>query len=87
MATATEHATKLETLQKNLDRLSDTYAKLGNGQDIRDLIEFIRHRPGWTTIAELRFANAIATSMTMHLNAVSNLKNEFREGCREVGTD
>lgn len=86
MATVSEHETELANLERNLERLSDTYAKLGNGQDIRDLIEFIRHKPGWTTPAELTFANGIATAMTFHLNAVSTLKNEFVQGCREVGT-
>lgn len=85
MGTATEHELDIANLQKNLERLSDVYSKLGNGQDIRDLIDFIRHRPGWTTIAEFRFANGIATAMTFHLNAVSALKNEFLQGCKEVG--
>ena len=85
MATATAHELDLANLQMNLERLREAYSRLGNGEDIRELIEFIRHRPGWTTIAELKFANGIATAMTFHLSAVSALKNEFLQGCKEVG--
>jgi hypothetical protein len=81
------HEREVAELLRNIERLSDAYSKLGNGQDIRDLIEFIRvHQKGYTTVAESRFANAIANAMISHLNAVTTLKSEFIQACREVDT-
>lgn len=79
------HEREVAELLKNIERLSQVYSTLGNGQDIRDLIEFIRlHQKGYTTPAESRFANAIANAMISQLNAVTTLKGEFIQACREV---
>ena len=85
--TSSAHDREVTELLKNVERLGDVYSKLGNGQDIRDLIEYIReHQGGFTTFAESKFANGIANAMVAQLNAVSTLKGEFIQACKEVDT-
>lgn len=79
----TTQAHDIEKLEKEVKELSTKMQHLVAGPELKEvLIHF--HKPGWTTPAEYRFANAILTSMIANVTALTTLKNEFIKASAEV---
>lgn len=58
---------------------------LAPAADAEELITII-HRPGWTTIAELRLVNALVDSITAHAHTVAGMRAALLAASREIGT-
>jgi len=63
---------QLDKLDKKITALSDALAKLGRGTTLQDLLKIIR-KPGWTTPAELAFANTIVDALAVQVGALDKL--------------
>lgn len=63
---------QLDKLDKKITALSDALAKLGRGTTLQDLLKIIR-KPGWTTPAELAFANTIVDALAVQVGALEKL--------------
>ena len=74
---------ELRRLEKRITALSSALAQLGRGTDLRKLIMVIR-KPGWTTPAELRFANALIDGMLGQTAALAASKSALLQASAAV---
>ena len=74
----------LEGLGKKVTALSDALAKLGNGEDLKHLLQII-HRPGWTTPAEFLLVNSIVDHLAGQVGHLANLKGQLMKASEAVG--
>jgi len=81
---ANTHKTSLTKLEKKLKGFNNAFGKLGNGDDVQEMLKII-HKPGWTTIAELTFVHGLVDSMHAHVEAISALKSALLSGSKQFG--
>lgn len=74
---------QLDKLDKKITALSDALAKLGRGTTLQDLLKIIR-KPGWTTPAELAFANTIVDALTAQVGALDKLATSLTKSAALV---
>ena len=79
----TTQAHDVDILEKQVKELSTKLQHLVAGPELKEVLSHF-HKPGWTTPAEYRFANAILTSMIANVTALNALKNEFVKATAEV---
>jgi hypothetical protein len=77
------HALGISNLERRTKELTNTLSKLAEIKDFEELIRLIRLK-GWTTPAELRFANAMVESMASHATVLAKTKAELMEASRLV---
>ncbi len=75
-----QHVLRLETKIKRLREQLTNTAKRG---DLEELITII-HRPGFTSIAESMFANAIVDALLAHTETIDALKSALVKGSRAI---
>lgn len=73
----------IKRLEKKVTDLSNALARLGKGEDLKQLLIILR-RPGWTTLAELIFASAILDSLQANVKALDSLKSKLLKGSAAV---
>jgi hypothetical protein len=74
----------LPKLEKNIEALQATLAKLASSDDFVELLRYI-HQPGWTTIAEFYLVNGLVDNMHAQLRAFEQLQQTLMEGSRLIG--
>jgi hypothetical protein len=73
----------VQHLEKKIDALTGQLAALGNAQHLKELLLII-HRPGWTTIAEVAFVNAILDNIGAQVHTLDRLQAELVAASRKV---
>lgn len=81
-----DHKSQIAIIEKHIDVSSDYFKQLSNMEDLKRFKDFIIHKPGWTTPAELAFAIGIAQSLELHARATLELKNVLIKGSELVVT-
>jgi hypothetical protein len=74
----------IKRLDKKITALSKALANLGKGTDGKDLLLIIR-KPGWTTIAELGFTNAMLDTAAIQLRALETTMAGLKNAAAKVG--
>jgi hypothetical protein len=77
---------RIYAMQEALDRAAGSRHSEGE-PDVRDVYDLIKtiHRPGWTTVAELRLFNALVDSITAHAEAVAGMRAALIAAGPEIG--
>ena len=71
-------------LQASGTALSKALANLGKGTDGKDLLLIIR-KPGWTSIAELAYTNAMLDSAALQLRGLEATMSGLKGAAAKVG--
>lgn len=71
------HDEQLEILIKKVSILNSEMVQLGKMPELGNLIEIMKYRKGWTTIAELAFAETIVDAMQDQVSALRNLNTKL----------
>ncbi len=80
MPQSEQHVLHLETKIKRLrEQLTNTATK----GDLEELITII-HRPGFTSVAESMFANAIVDALLAHTETIAALKSALVKGSQAI---
>ena len=74
----------IKRLDKKITALSKALANLGKGTDGKDLLLIIR-KPGWTTIAELGFTNALLDTAAIQVRALETTRAGLKNAAAKVG--
>ncbi len=74
----------IKRLDKKITALSKALANLGKGTDGKDLLLIIR-KPGWTTIAELGFTNALLDTAAIQVRALEATMAGLKNAAAKVG--
>ena len=74
----------LDRLDKKITALSKALANLGKGTDGKELLLIIR-KPGWTSIAELGFTNAMLDTAAIQLRALETTMAGLKNAAAKVG--
>jgi hypothetical protein len=78
------HETRLGDLTKSLVGLQADLELLPKRSEVRDIIELIKAKRGWTTPAELAFANGIAKSLQAQVQQLNALITSFADAAHQV---
>jgi hypothetical protein len=73
----------VQHLEKKIEALIDQLAALGNAQHLKELIRII-HQPGWTTVAEVAFVNAILDNIGAQAHVLDRMQAELVAASRKV---
>lgn len=71
-------------MEKNIQELRDNIRKIGNGDDMEELIRIIR-RAGFTTSAESLLVSAMIQALNAQTKLIFDLKNTLLTASREAG--
>lgn len=74
---------QLDKLDKKITDLSNALATLGRGTTLQELLKIIR-KPGWTTPAELAFANTIVDALAVQVGALERLTTNLAKSASLV---
>ena len=77
------HQRDIADLEKSIRDLNALLGRVGQSRELEELIRII-HRPGWTTPAELRFAQALVSITSNHATALAAAKTELLQASRQV---
>ncbi len=80
MPQSEQHILRLET---KIKRLREQLTNTANKGDLEELITII-HRPGFTSVAESLFANAVVDALLAHTETIDALKSALVKGCRAI---
>jgi len=90
MATLTKSkpvsATHVERFTKKLQAVRQAIASLP-GDDFHEQLLIVIHRPGWTTIAEGMFFEALADSILAQTEHIADLHQQLMAASEAVGRD
>jgi len=73
----------IDNLDEQLRNLKDVFRQLGSSDDFDELFVIIR-RPGWTTLRELGFVNALVDATKRCADDARYLRTALLEGDRAI---
>jgi hypothetical protein len=77
------HASTIDRLEDRIAAVRASLAQLGAPTEWEELV-VIMHRPGWTTLAELLFAETMLEHMSRELAALGALKTQLLKASAAV---
>jgi hypothetical protein len=79
------HDNKLSDLTKRLIAVEADLSRLSERRaEVKDIIELIKAKKGWTTPAELAFANTIVGSLHAQVQQLDTMVSSFKTAARQV---
>jgi propanediol dehydratase large subunit len=76
--------THIELLERKIKELQVVFESFGDAKRDLDEIWQIIHNPGWTTLPESIFVEAIVNAEHKHAQTTLELNKAFLEGARKV---
>lgn len=79
------HDNKLADLTKRLAAVDADLSRFSERRaEVKDIIELIKLKKGWTTPAELAFANTIVKSLQTQIQQLDATVSSFADAARQV---
>ncbi len=79
-----KHEVELNELSKQLKNLNEIVLQLGKKKDVIDIIEMIKVKNGWTTLAEMDFMKAMVNSLTLQIKQVDQTISQMKSAAFKV---
>jgi hypothetical protein len=76
----------IDALDRRLHELSATFASLGASDDFEELFQII-HSPGWTTLRDVFFVNALLHAAQRSADDARHLRAALLEGARAISAE
>jgi len=76
----------IDELDRRLRDLSAAFVGLGASDDFEELFRII-HNPGWTTLIDVQFMNALVDAAQRSADDARHLRAALLEGARAIGAE